>query len=186
MKGVVFAEFVEMVERVYSPEVMDRVLLQVAPASGGAYTSVGTYPFDEMMALVSGVAAELNVEIPVLLREFGRQLFVQFQRKFPEIFVEAADSFAFLEQVEGIIHVEVRKLYPDAELPSFEVARQGPDALIMIYHSPRALSDFGAGLMRGCFEHFGEDVEVTTEDLSGGAGTRVRFTLSRRAAAASA
>lgn len=181
MKGVVFAEFVEMVERVYSPEVMDRVLLQVAPASGGAYTSVGTYPFDEMMALVSGVAAELNVEIPVLLREFGRQLFVQFQRKFPEIFVEAADSFAFLEQVEGIIHVEVRKLYPDAELPSFDTARDG-DRLTMVYRSPRRLSHLAEGLIAGCAEFYGETIDVEREDLSGGDGEVVRFTLTRRAA----
>ncbi|MBX3469610.1 MAG: heme NO-binding domain-containing protein [Planctomycetes bacterium] len=184
MKGVVFTEFVEMVERSFSPEVMDRVLLRVAPASGGAYTSVGTYPFDEMMALVQGVAAEVGQEVPALLREFGRQLFTQFQQKFPEIFVEAADAFAFLEQVEGIIHVEVRKLYPDAELPAFEIRRAGPDTMTMVYDSPRALSAFGAGLMLGCFEHFGEAVEVAAEDLSGGAGTKVRFTLTRRPSAA--
>lgn len=29
-------------------------------------------------------------------------------------------AFQFLKNIENYIHVEVRKLYPDAELPTFE------------------------------------------------------------------
>lgn len=180
MKGVVFTEFIELVEELYSPEVADRVITRVDSPSGGAYTSVGTYPFEEMVSLVSGVSEEVGTPVPELLTIFGKMLFVQFGVKFPEMFVAAKDSFDFLEKVDGIIHVEVRKLYPDAELPGFEVDRVDPDTLVMVYSSPRSMSDFGAGLMQGCFAHFGETVVVEKEDLSEGKGTRVRFTLRRQ------
>jgi hypothetical protein len=180
VKGVVFTEFVEMVEDLYSPELADKVITKVDPPSGGAYTSVGTYEFEEMVGLLSALSEEIGKTIPEILQMFGKRLFKQFELKFPEIFVEAPDSFSFLEKVESIIHVEVRKLYPDAELPAFEINREAPERLVMVYDSPRALSDFGAGLMSGCFAHFGENVEVTTTDLSDGAGTKVKFVLERK------
>lgn len=40
MKGIVFAEFLDMVERHHGLEVVDAMLQAAAPASGGAYTSV--------------------------------------------------------------------------------------------------------------------------------------------------
>ncbi len=180
MKGVVFTEFLEMVEEVYSPEIADRIITRVDPECGGAYTSVGTYPYEEMVGLIQELSKEVGRDVPQILRSFGRQLFSGFQRKFPELFVDAPDAFGFLEKVEGIIHVEVRKLYPDAELPRFEMERPEPDVMVMVYNSPRAMSDFGAGLMQGCFDHFGEEVAIETADLSDGKGTRVRFRLQRQ------
>ena len=180
MKGVVFTEFIEMVEDVWSPEVADRIITKVDSPSGGAYTSVGTYPYEEMVGLVTELSKEVEQPITELLRTFGRLLFKQFGIKFSELFVEADDSFTFLEQVDAIIHVEVRKLYSDAELPRFEIKRQDENNLVMIYDSPRAMSDFGHGLMMGCFDHFGETVEIKTHDLSDGAGTKVRYELTRK------
>ena len=83
-----------------------------------------------------------------------------------------------LERVENVIHVEVKKLYPDAELPSFECTREGPDRVVMVYRSPRRLSDLAAGLIEGCAEHYGEALDVTRDDLSGD-GQIVRFTITR-------
>ena len=41
MKGIVFTEFLEMVEERYSAEVMDQILLGAKLPSGGAYTARG-------------------------------------------------------------------------------------------------------------------------------------------------
>lgn len=43
MKGIVFTEFVDMVEAQFSADMVDDILDDAAPASGGAYTAVGTY-----------------------------------------------------------------------------------------------------------------------------------------------
>jgi hypothetical protein len=41
-------------------------------------------------------------------------------------------------------------------------------------------ADLAAGLIEGCIEHFGETIDVQREDLSGGLGTHVRFSLTQQ------
>jgi hypothetical protein len=76
--------------------------------------------------------------------------------------------------------IEVLKLYPDAELPRFEYITSEPGRLTIIYRSTRGFADLAAGLIDGCIEHFGENIDVQREDLSGGQGTWVRFSLTRQ------
>jgi len=57
MKGVVFTEFLDMVEAKFSADMVDDIIDDAKLASGGAYTAVGTYPHSEMVAL--GVALAL-------------------------------------------------------------------------------------------------------------------------------
>ena len=71
MKGIVFTEFLEMVEDKFSPEVADAVIEQSALASGGAYTTLGTYDHQEMLQLVNNLAAETGVSQQELIRTFG-------------------------------------------------------------------------------------------------------------------
>ncbi len=44
MKGIVFTEFLDMVDSVYSPEVVEDIIEASELASAGPYTAVGTYP----------------------------------------------------------------------------------------------------------------------------------------------
>ena len=48
MLGVVFTEFVEMVEDSFGEEVADEMLEMSKLASGGVYTAVGTYSYQEI------------------------------------------------------------------------------------------------------------------------------------------
>ncbi len=52
MLGMVFTEFLEMVEQRFSPELADQMLTQTTLANDGAYTAVGYYPYAEMQALL--------------------------------------------------------------------------------------------------------------------------------------
>lgn len=65
MKGIVFTEFIEMVEEVYSPEMVDILLDSVTLSSKGAYTSVGTYDHHELVVLVAELSKRTGTEIPV-------------------------------------------------------------------------------------------------------------------------
>ena len=47
MLGLVFTEFVELVETKFSPETADAVLDEVAAPHGGAYTAVRYHPHEE-------------------------------------------------------------------------------------------------------------------------------------------
>ena len=78
--------------------------------------------------------------------------------------------------MDGYVHLEVQKLYPDAELPSFECVQVDPDTMTMTYRSSRGFEDLAAGLLAGCVAHFESPWEI--ERYSGGPDTTV-FTLRR-------
>ena len=76
---------------------------------------------------------------------------------------------------------EVRKLYPDAELPSFEYIVHSPGKLEMIYRSNRPFADLAQGLIEGCGERFGETLVIERNDLPAEQGMAAQFILTRRA-----
>lgn len=182
MKGVVFTEFLEMVEEKFSPEMADRIIDGAKLESGGAYTTVGTYDHQELIALVTCLSRETGIPASDLIRTFGEHLFERFHHLFPNYFEGIPSAFDFLRQVEEYVHIEVRKLYPEAELPTFVCETPRPDQLSMTYRSSRPFAALAEGLIRGCVAHYGEPIEVDIEDLSEGAGTAARFLLTRKAA----
>ena len=116
MKGVVFTEFLEMVEERFSPETADRIIEASNLSTDGAYTAVGTYDYEELAQLVNHLSAETGIAAAELLRSFGHRLFQHFHRGYNTFFDGIDSSFDFLKKVESYIHVEVRKLYHDAEI----------------------------------------------------------------------
>ena len=62
MKGIVFREFIDMVESQFSVDTADAIIGASALSTHGAYTTVGTYPHQEMVDLVSNLAALLTVD----------------------------------------------------------------------------------------------------------------------------
>lgn len=179
MKGIVFTEFMELVETAYGMEMVDRIIELVNPPSGGAYTAVGTYDHGEMVALVGKLSDLTGVPVPQLLKIYGRHLFSRFVAFYPRFFANVRDCFGFLEQIEGHIHKEVLKLYPDAELPTFSHRRKSPDELELVYRSSRAMSDFAEGLIEGCAAHFSETLEISKQPMDGDSGTVVQFLIRR-------
>ena len=184
MKGMVFTEFFEMVETRFSAAMVDRIIEASAVASGGVYTSVGTYDNAEMGALVRALAEATGVPAADLLRDYGEYLFPRFVEMFPHFFDGIDSAFAFMHRVDSYIHVEVRKLYPDAELPQVVCQDQGPGQLLVEYRSARRLGDLAEGLIRGCIRHFNEEVRITRADDQSDGGRTVHFTLTTAVAAA--
>jgi hypothetical protein len=176
MKGIVFTEFLEMVEESFSPEVADRIIEEADLPSGGAYTAVGTYDSQEMFLLVANLSRVTGVAIPDLLKTFGRHLFGRFYVGYPHFFEGVPSALAFLKNIEDVIHVEVRKLYPDAELPRFECEADEPGRLVLVYRSQRRLADLAEGLMMGCADHYKVNLDIRRENVSKD-GEAVRFEL---------
>jgi hypothetical protein len=180
MKGIVFTEFLEMVEDRFSPEVADRIIEASDLPSGGIYTAVGTYDHQEMIQLVSQLSAVTGIAVPELLRLFGQYLFGRFVDNYPRFFTGVESTFAFLHNIDQYIHVEVQKLYPDAELPHFAYDTSQPGCLSMIYQSTRPFASLAEGLIMGCIAHFQEQISIQCEDLSYGQGTCARFVLTKQ------
>ncbi|AUD03322.1 heme NO-binding domain-containing protein [Spirosoma pollinicola] len=176
MKGIVFTEFLEMIEDKFGYELVDQLLEESDLPSGGIYTAIGTYDHAEMVTLVSGLSKRMDIPVPDLLRSYGQYMFTSFTRSYRP-FVERADSaFALLSSVQHYIHVEVRKLYPDAELPHFTIEQPAENHLRMHYISERKLADFAHGLIEGCLATFGETATITKTNLTDD-GSQVLFDI---------
>jgi hypothetical protein len=180
MKGIVFTEFVDMVEARYSPAAVDQIIQAARLPSGGSYTSVGTYDHAEMWSLLVELSKISGTPVPDLLRDFGAHLMGRFVAAFPALFEAPKCSFDFLEGLDAIIHREVRKLYADAELPRFAVLERRDNRMVMLYESPRHFADLAEGLIGGCASHYGETLSIVRENLATEAGSRVRFVLERQ------
>ena len=184
MKGVVFTEFLEMVEATFGLTVLDQIIQGSSLSTGAVYTGVGTYDHRELLQLVTQLSSVTNMPVPDLVRAFGRHLFGRFAQGYSQFFQGIHSTFDFVSTIENHIHVEVRKLYPDAELPSFECRRAGPDRLEMIYRSSRPFADLAYGLIEGCAAHFGEDLRIDQRNTSSGTNYEVRFSILKKLAAA--
>ncbi len=180
MKGVVFTEFLEMVETTFSADVADQIVESSDLASGGVYTAVGTYEHAEIVTLVQNLSEETKLGIDELLHSFGTYLFGRFVAGYPDFFEGDQDAFTFLQSVEEYIHVEVKKLYPDAELPSVIASLEAPNHLKIIYRSDREMGDLAHGLIEGCIKHFGESIDLQRSQASA-AGCQTQFDLVRAA-----
>ena len=175
MKGVVFTEFLDMVEQQYSPAVADAVLTSCDLPSGGSYTAVGTYDSAEMAALVSALSTEVDVPPAVLLNAFGQRLFGRFVDMYPGFFPPGQTLPEFLDRLDPVIHLEVRKLYPDAETPTIAVRHEGGGHVVE-YTSAREMPDLAEGLLTAAIRHFGSPHTMSRHDLPGTPPT-TRFVL---------
>lgn len=177
MKGMIFTEFLDMVGDRFGLAVKDRVITAAGDSHHGAYTAVGKYDHREMVAMMVELNRVTGIAVPTLMSSFGEHVFQGFTRRYGHFFREATSAIAFLSRLEDYIHVEMRKLYPDAELPSFRYLPAAPGTLVMEYHSPRPMAAFAEGLVRATIQYFGEPLVLNVEDISGGQGTAARFTL---------
>ena len=179
MKGIVFREFTDMVENHFGESMVDDLIETTKPASGGSYTTVGTYDHGELLAMVGVLSQRTGIAAAVLVHNFGKHLAVVFSTKFPAFFNDCSNTFEFLKKIDNHIHVEVKKLYPDAELPTFTYVQHSELEFELIYESQRDFSHLAHGLIEGCMEYFKEAFQIHREDILGGNNTKVIFKLRR-------
>jgi len=182
MKGIVFTEFLEFVEDQMGPDMVDTIIDDCELSTGGAYTAVGTYPFSELRDLLLALVKHSGADPSVLLRGFGHKLCGTFTTGYAQYFDAAGSLFDFLGSIDDHIHVEVRKLYPDAELPSMRIAERGEGRLTLDYRSERGLEALAEGLIEATSAYYREPVAVSTARMSDAEGEFVRFTIERKAA----
>ena len=142
MKGIVFTEFLDLVEQKFGLEMVDKIIGQSQLESEGIYTSVGTYKFSEMLQLLKHLSANTGISIDDLLLVYGEHFFGVLEESYPGLLSTYNNPIELLSSIENHIHIEVRKIYPDAELPTFEVLEKTDMSLVMIYKSSRAMHHF--------------------------------------------
>lgn len=159
MKGIVFQILNELVEEKYGFEAWEKLLEATKPASEGIYTATELYPDGELLAYVGAISEMLDVPAPQVVHAFGEFMIGKLHQVHPEFF-ENHTHKSFLQSVHDVIHVEVKKLHPDAVLPDFTYEDPGENELIMRYHSPRKLCALAEGLIEGAGKLFNSQVRI--------------------------
>lgn len=167
-----------MVEREYGESMVEEIIDEADLDSGGAYTAVGSYPAGEMKELVHQLSVKSGLSHAALLEKFGHALFHGLHQAYPHFFKDE-DLFDFLASIHTYIHVEVKKLYADAELPNLYVLERQPNRMVILYESPRRMADLARGLLQASFMHYeATDTQIDEEQMDED-GSRVKFTLTR-------
>lgn len=178
MKGIVFTEFIEFVELKFGLKTANEIIEKADLPSGGAYTSVGTYDFSEMLQLITNLSNLTSISIDDLLLTYGEHFFSILSSNYPTLIQNYSNPIDLLASIEDHIHVEVLKIYPDAELPSFRVIEKKENSLILTYSSSRGLYNFGLGLMNKTFEHYNTTATILVEKIKED-GTEVKFSINQ-------
>ena len=137
MKGAIFIAFNEMIENTAGIDTWEQLLQRVEPKSGGIYTSVESYPDDELFALVGALSEITGKPASELVATFGNSLFGFLDKKYPIFTRQQPTFFDFIESIDGTIHKEVLKLYSDARLPHIIAKRLTDYEMLVLYSSPR-------------------------------------------------
>lgn len=157
MKGVIFNVVEEVLGEAFGPEMWDRAVDRAG--ADGAYTSLGNYPGGDLTKIVAAVSELANLSRDQVLAAAGRLGFKHLAGRHAELLAGATDWRGVLEQLDGIIHPEVRKIYPDAQVPMFE-AQRGDGTLVLEYRSHRQLCRLAEGLIQGLGDWYTTELDV--------------------------
>lgn len=157
MKGVLFNVVEDVVTEAMSEDAWDDIVDQAGVS--GSYTSLGTYEDTELVGLVGATADAADLSPDETLRLSGRLGFKHLVRRAPHLVDGLEDWKSVLRSLDDIIHPEVRKIYPGADVPGFDTTDDG-DALVVVYTSKRGLCALADGLIVGCGEWFGKTLTV--------------------------
>jgi hypothetical protein len=158
VKGIVFNLLEEVVTRDHGRASWDGLLADAG--LGGVYTSLGSYPDSELVALVAAAAAALGIDGAGVTRWLGQESMPLFAARYPRLFAGHPSTRSFVLTLNDIIHPEVRKLYPGADVPEFGFADSPDGRLELEYCSPRRMCAFAEGLLEGAAAHFGETLVI--------------------------
>ena len=176
MKGFIFSEFIEMVEGQYGYAFVNQMINNTESLTHGSYTSISTYPVQELLDMVAFISINKKIPVNDLLVAFGKYLFPKFVLFFPQFFIEPQSFYSFLEKLESIIHVEVRKLFPAAETPSIKIQMHQDMSMELFYSSSRKMGCFALGILESAAEYFHQNVDISMERMKKD-GNNVHFLI---------
>lgn len=159
MKGIIFQALEELIEEHFGLELWDEMITTTNPASGGIYVSSGTYDDKELMDYVELLTKKMGKPSSEVIQFFGVHLFKKLIEVYPRS-IENLGLRKFLLQIESVVHVEVKKLYPHADVPKFICEEVGDNIIVMHYHSKKKLFALAHGLILGAAQYFHTPVAV--------------------------
>lgn len=159
MKGIIFNLAEAVVGKVYGEDTWDAILDRAG--LDGSWTSLGSYPDAQLIAVVAAAAELLKADPDDVVRSIAQGAMPMLAERYPHFFTPHADARSFVLTLNDIIHPEVRKLYPGADVPTFSNELAGETGLRLGYQSPRKLCTLAEGFVLGAAEHYGQTATIS-------------------------
>jgi hypothetical protein len=163
MKGFIFTNFIDFIELNHGLEMVDEMITNCNLPSKGIYSSFSSYEFDELVSLLTYVSKKTDVNPEIILEQFGVFVFPYLIGKHSYIIDQYDNPLDLIGGIENHIHIEVKKLYNDVDLPTFRLVEKNEKKLSIIYSSSKGLSYFAIGLIKETLNHFNVKGTVTID-----------------------
>jgi predicted hydrocarbon binding protein len=113
----------------------------------------------ESFAILYLLAEHLQQPVSQTVRTFGKYLLPRLMQFMPEAREADMNFRDFIISVDRVIHKEVERLYPNANVPKMDFIQQA-NQLTLFYRSERRLCYLAEGLIEGAAAFFGEQIEL--------------------------
>lgn len=158
MKGIVFNVLEQVVREEYGEPAWDKLLDDTG--LDGVYTSLSSYPDEDLSKLVAAASELLGKPANEIVHWFGYKALAIFAERYPQFFTPHKSARDLILALNRIIHPEVRKSFPGADVPDFDFDVSDPEGLGMTYRSKRRLCAFALGLIEGSVSHYGQEAVI--------------------------
>lgn len=161
MQGIIFNALEEFVLEAADMEVWNSILASNDLKSGGVYTSGVSYDDEEIVSLATTLCEKLDIPLVDGLKLFGKYLFGFLLNRGPIELANYPNAQALLENLESVVHRDVKRIHPDAYTPFFIYKPINENEGELSYTSKRKLCFVAEGLLAGAAEHYGQTVQMT-------------------------
>lgn len=157
MKGIILKAFCRFV-RVNTPSTDQWQLDNLnSVLSEDSYFSSEIYD-DTVFSSVFKAYLAVTHETPIeILRSFGRFLFAELVSYYGDLIANYTTPYQLLKNLDGIIHVEVKKVLSGAQPPQFLEVSSTSRCLKLEYRSDRSLCYLAEGLLEGAQNYFAQN-----------------------------
>jgi predicted hydrocarbon binding protein len=159
MHGMVFGELQNFVVSAHGQEGW-KALLEKADLSKRVYLAVNEYPDAEIATLVRCASEMTGRESAKILEAFGEFIVPSLLKMYGHLLKPEWKTLEVINNTEGAVHTVVRVKNQGAKPPLLKTRREGKNAVVLIYHSPRQMCSLAIGIAHGLARHFKENITV--------------------------
>jgi predicted hydrocarbon binding protein len=154
VKGIIFNLLESFISEGWGEDKYEEIFAACPLHTREPFVGPQSYPDADLLMIVAKAAEKLGIAAPAAVHAFGKYCFPKLAAKYPIFVRDHSHPKPFLQTIDNVIHVEVRKLFKDATPPRMTFVDPAPNELVMTYSSSRQLCALVGGLIEGVADYF--------------------------------
>ena len=164
MKGHIFNLLEEFIIEVSDLSTCQQILNQCSFDISEGYVNTITYPDEQLYEIVAHTVESLGISTRDAHIAFGKWIMPHLAKLVPEDMMSYSHARYFLQTLDDIHRVELKKLYPDATPPTFQYKEADARHAVLTYISTRGLFDLVEGCLEGVADYFDTPMDIARQE----------------------